>query len=141
MKWNLLLCISVALSSCSAQWHLKKAIKKDPMILQKDTVTVVDTIVTPPVELTDTVVLQERDTLVIEREKLKVKIIRAFDTIRVDATCESDTIVSIVEVPYEKVIYTEKESWWDTLAKQIVYFLLVALGLKLLWNYIKPKHS
>jgi hypothetical protein len=120
---------------------LKKAIKKDPMILQKDTVTVVDTIVTPPVELTDTVVLQEQDTLVIEREKLKVKIIRAFDTIRVDATCESDTIVSIVEVPYEKVIYTEKESWWDTLAKQIVYFLLVALGIKLLWDYVKPKRS
>jgi hypothetical protein len=49
--------------------------------------------------------------------------------------------VSIVEVPYEKVVYTEKESWWDKLAKQIVYFLLIALGLKLLWDYIKPKHS
>ena len=75
MKWlikNLLFVL--LLTSCSAQYHLKRAIKKDPTILEKDTVTVVDTVVTAPVEIKDTVTLLEKDTLVITKEKLKLKI-------------------------------------------------------------------
>ena len=97
MKWYIPIIISVILSSCSAQWHLKRAVKKDPAILEKDTIVAVDTIVTPPVALTDTVVLKETDTIVVEKERLKVKISRSFDTIRVDATCESEPNVIMLD--------------------------------------------
>ena len=135
MKWYIPIIISVILSSCSAHWHLSKAVKKDPQILQKDTVIAVDTIVTPPVALTDTVVLRETDTIVVEKERLKVKISRRFDTIRVDATCESDTIISIVEVPVDRIIYQERETPMQKLQKLGLY-LLAAL---VLWKVIEAK--
>ena len=86
MRWTLLLLVSV-LTSCSAHYHLRRAVKKDPSILQKDTITVVDTVVSKPVELKDTVVLRQTDTVTIEKERLRVKIFRSFDTIKVDAIC------------------------------------------------------
>ena len=135
MKWYIPILISFILSSCSAQWHLNKAVKKNPAILQKDTVTVVDTIVTPPVALTDTVVLKDMDTIVVEKERLKVKISRSFDTIRVDAICEADTIISIVEVPVDRIIYKERETPMQKLQRLGLY-LLAAL---VLWKVIEAK--
>ena len=135
MKWYIPILISFILSSCSAQWHLNKAVKKNPLILQKDTVTVVDTIVTPPVALTDTVVLKDMDTIVVQKDRLKVKISRSFDTIRVDAICEADTIISIVEVPVDRIIYQERETPMQKLQKLGLY-LLAAL---VLWKVIEAK--
>jgi hypothetical protein len=127
MKWlSKISLLVLLLSSCSAQYHLKRAIKKDPTILEKDTVTVVDTVVSAPVEVRDTVTLQERDTLVITKERLKLKIVRSFDTIAVEAECESDTIISTIRVPYEKVVYVQERTLKEKL--QIWGFYLM-IGL------------
>jgi len=109
MRWLYLLTISVLLSSCGAQWHLKKAIKKDPSILKSDTVVVTDTIVTAPVSVRDTVTLQKRDTITITKDRLKVNIVRSFDTIMVDAVCESDTIVQLIEVPVPSLVMKDSD--------------------------------
>lgn len=133
MKWYILILISFILSSCSAQWHLSKAVKKNPAILQKDTITVIDTIVTQSVALTDTVVLRHTDTIVVRKDRLKVKITRSFDTIRVDAICESDTIVNVVEVPYEKIVYVEREKIGSKITKWLLalaVFVLLLVSLK-----------
>ncbi len=98
-----------------------------------DTITVVDTVVLKPVELRDTVTLKQQDTVIIEKEKLKVKIFRNFDTIRVDAICEADTVVSVIKVPYEKLIYVEKTKLMDKVSKWLAaaaIFMLVLVGLK-----------
>lgn len=127
MKWlSKISLLVLLLSSCSAQYHLKRAIKKDPTILEKDTVTVVDTVVSAPVELRDTVTLEEKDTVVITKERLKLKIVRSFDTIAVEAECESDTIISTIQVPYEKVVYVQERTLKEKL--QIWGFYLM-IGL------------
>ena len=61
------LIIIALLSSCSATWHLNRAIKKDPSIMAKDTLVVKDTVVLPPVAITDTVTTKLHDTIVVER--------------------------------------------------------------------------
>jgi hypothetical protein len=132
MRWTLLLLVSV-LTSCSAHYHLRRAVKKDPSILQKDTITVVDTVVSKPVELKDTVVLRQTDTVTIEKERLRVKIFRSFDTIKVDAICEADTIISIVSVPYEKIVYVEREKLGSKITKWLMalaIFVLLLFSLK-----------
>ena len=132
MKWLLIGLVST-LTSCSAHYHLRKAIKKDPSIMGVDTITVVDTVVLKPVELRDTVTLKQQDTVIIEKEKLKIKIFRNFDTIRVDAICEADTIVSVIKVPYEKLVYVEKTKLIDKVSKWLAaaaIFMLVLVGLK-----------
>ena len=113
MKWLVKLILVLSLTSCSAQWHLRKAVRKDPMILKKDTLVVQDTFVVPPVVLKDTVTLKQHDTITITKDRMRVKIVKVNDTLIIDAICDSDTIVRTIEVPYEKIVYVEKATFWD----------------------------
>ena len=132
MKWPVKLIIMLLLTSCSAQWHLKKAVHKDPTILEKDTLVVTDTVVSPPVAITDTVTLKQHDTITLVKDRLRVKIVKVNDTITIDAICDSDTIISIVEVPYDKVVYVEKESLWDKIKNLAIYMGLAFLVFKII---------
>ena len=129
MRWLAGLITIVLLSSCSAQWHLKRAVKKDPTLLKTDTIAIVDTIVTPPVTLTDTVITRAQDTVVVQKDKLKVQVVRSYDTIMVDAVCESDTIVQIVEVPVPSVVMRDSDRWYNKVYKFSFYVLLILLLL------------
>ena len=129
MKWLVGLITVVLLSSCSAQWHLKRAVKKDPTLLNTDTIAIVDTVVTPPVTLTDTVITRTQDTVVVQKDKLKVQVVRSYDTIMVDAVCESDTIVQIVEVPVPSVVMRDSDRWYNKVYKFSFYVLLILLLL------------
>ena len=132
MKWLVKLTLVLLLTSCSAQWHLKKAVLKDPTILKKDTLIVRDTVVTPPVAITDTVIMKQHDTINLVKDRLKVSIVKVNDTITIDAICDSDTIISIVEVPYDKIVYVEKESLWDKIKSLAVYMGLAFLLFKII---------
>jgi hypothetical protein len=136
MKWLSLLIIVLSLSSCGAQWHLKKAIKKDPSILKSDTVVVTDTIVTAPVSVRDTVTLQKRDTITITKDRLKVNIVRSFDTIMVDAVCESDTIVQLIEVPVPSLVMKDSDRWYNKVYKFSFYLLLLLLSFVIIRRYL-----
>jgi len=65
------------------------------------------------VAITDTVTLKQHDTITLVKDRLRVKIVKVNDTITIDAICDSDTIISIIEVPYEKIVYVEKKTFWD----------------------------
>lgn len=135
MRWLVVLSLTLLLPSCSAQWHLKKAVQKDPSILQKDTLVVRDTVVTQPVAITDTVILKQRDTIRLVKDRLKVEIVKVNDTITIDAICDSDTIISIIEVPYDKVVYVEKEKPIQIIQRWMSYLLLLVIGIKLLQRF------
>jgi hypothetical protein len=137
MKWLVKLTLLLLLTSCSAQWHLKKAVQKDPMILKKDTLVVQDTLVVPPVVLKDTVTLKQHDTITITKDRLRVKIVKVSDTLIIDAKCDSDTIVRTIEVPYEKVVYVEQETFVQKAQKWIVRLLLIVVGFKILQRIIE----
>lgn len=133
MKWLVKLILVLSLTSCSAQWHLKKAVQKDPTILEKDTLVVTDTVVTQPVAITDTVTLKQHDTITLVKEKLRVQLVKVNDTITINATCDSDTIISIVEVPYEKIVYVEKETFWDKI-KTLIYLLIIITFVSVIYR-------
>ena len=132
MKWLVKLTLLLLLTSCSAQWHLKKAVQKDPSILEKDTLVVTTTVVSPPVAITDTVTLKQHDTITIVKDRLKVQLIKVNDTITINAECASDTIVQTINVPYDRVVYIEKESIWDKIKNLAIYMGLAFLLFKLI---------
>ena len=132
MKWLVKLTLVLLLTSCSAQWHLKKAVQKDPSVLKRDTLIVKDTVVTQPVAITDTVTLKQHDTITLVKERLRVKIVKVKDTITIDAICDSDTIISVVEIPYEKIVYVEKEKPLQIIQRYALYLLLVFIGIKVI---------
>ena len=129
MKWPVRLTLMLLLSSCSAQWHLTKAIKKDPTILAKDTLVVQDTVVVPPVVITDTVTTKQHDTIVVQKDKLRVRIVKRLDTLIIEGECASDTIVRTIEVPYEKIVYVQQKTLGQKIQSLVFYFGLVLLAL------------
>ncbi len=131
MKWLGKLTLLLLLTSCSAQWHLKKAVQKDPTILEKDTLVVTDTVVSPPVAITDTVIMKQHDTITLVKDRLRVQLVKVNDTITIDAICDSDTIISIIEIPYEKIVYVEQETLLQKIQRLALYFVLVFLGFKI----------
>lgn len=137
MKWLVRLITISLLSSCSATWHLRQAVKKDPTILEGDTLAVRDTVVVPPVVITDTVTTKLHDTIIVEKDRLKVKIVKKLDTLIIEGQCASDTIVRTIEVPYEKIRYVEKEKPMQTVQRWLLYVLSLIVGIKIVQRLIK----
>ncbi len=101
--------ISLLLSSCGAQWHLKRAIAKDPTIAQDTVLRIDTTIITESIELRDTITLLKLDTITIERDGVVVHIERRFDTLLVDVECPPDTVRVFKEVPLVQYVPEKKE--------------------------------
>lgn len=139
-----LVCVSlffatILLSSCGANWHLQRAIQKDPSILQQKTVTVTDTVVTNPTAVLDTVTISNTDTVEIVKNNFRVKIMRSFDTLIIDGGCDADTVVRTVRVDVPQIVFSESRlqrvqryTFWGLLS-----LLLIALGLLTIRKSIK----
>ena len=130
-----ILFLLLVLTSCSAKWHLNKAMKKDPSLLVRDTITVLDTfeVVTNKVKH-DTIFKASKDTVILKKDKLTIKHYYHRDSVYLYGECDADTIIKPyeVKVPYEKVVYKEKIKWgW--------YSFLLFCGV-IIWNVLK-KHN
>ena len=90
-RWILIPAVAV-MASCSASWHLKRAIAKDPTIVRAQPVRFDTIVVTKERKLTDTIVMNDVDTITIERDRVRVRLVRSYDTLMVEGTCLPDTI-------------------------------------------------
>ena len=111
-KLILFLIMMYLLQSCSAGWHLRKAISKDPNILmQRD--TVVETkVVVQEKTVTEKLIVNQIDTVVLmSPDGVQVRLERIYDTVMVDVICPAETVMveTIVELP-PVVEYKESES-------------------------------
>lgn len=104
--------IAVSLTSCGAQWHLKRAIAKDPEILHQKDVSIDTMVVTQKIAVTDTLVLKQRDTITTVKERVKIKVLRYSDTIKVEVECPPDTVKIVKKVPVDQLVYVNKNTGW-----------------------------
>ena len=79
-------------TGCSAGWHLKTAIKKNPSLAQTSTHTIDTLFVRDSVSITDTFTTQKVDTITIEKDGVKTIVYRNHDVIRVHTVVKADTI-------------------------------------------------
>jgi hypothetical protein len=94
---HLLIIAAIALSGCSANYHLRKAIAKDPTILTEGKVIeyVTDTIeVVVPELRVDTLHEWSVDTVTtyVDRVRIRTKVDTVQRTVYVDVTCPADTV-------------------------------------------------
>jgi len=106
----LLIAAFTMLSGCGSQWHLKRAIAKDPTILADTIVRFDTTIVTDQRTLVDTLVIRDTIMREIVRDGVKVRLQIVHDTIRFDVECPPDTIRVVRDVSVDRLIYKEKKS-------------------------------
>lgn len=125
------LIIILLLSSCSANWHIKRAVKKDPSILVKDTIVVTDSIHVVTEKIShDSIFKVSKDTVILQKDKLTIKHYYHNDSVYIYGECESDTIIRFKElkVPYEKIVYKDKNSlpvwiWLPTVIAFVFYLI------------------
>lgn len=124
--------IALLLTSCSAQWHIKRAIKKDPSILQ-DSVVFDTVIVVEPREIHDTFTTTEYDTITLEDSFVYTQVIREKDVLRVYTKCKADTIRITKKLP-PQIKYIEKKSLLKKTFDYFVVILSLILLIRITWN-------
>lgn len=90
MKSILAVLIVVVLSSCSAQWHLNRAVEKDPNIVKSTVLTLKE--------------VHRRDTLVVFSKTVLLQM--PHDTARIDSIVIKDTTISFGPIVKKQGIIT-----------------------------------
>ncbi len=137
------LILLAAVTSCSPQRRFTRLVTKHPELVQTDTIIRIDTLKVPvPKVEKDTAFLEKylRDTVVIEKERLKLKLWKVYDTIKVEAECGADTIEVIREVEIPIHYYEKEEGFWNKLftsIKYIMWILIIAVAVATVYKFIK----
>ena len=116
--------MAVLFSSCSANYHLKQALKKNPSIITEKVIRQVDTlIIRDSVKTEHTYVTKSIDTIVIDNEHFKTTIYRYHDTIKLVQVLKADTVKITQKYVVPEVVY---KPWYEK------YMGLLGLGLIIL---------
>jgi hypothetical protein len=134
MKKVLILIISLAtLFACSPIKRHQRLVERHPYVHTDQITTVHDTIevIVPSVKV-DTVTHVNFDTVIIEKDRLRVQLIRVRDSIFIDAECKADTITvtRTIEVPtYASA--KPKDNWFSRFISfaWIVFFFVLLMFL------------
>ena len=121
-RWILIPAVAV-MASCSASWHLKRAIAKDPSIVKPTAVRFDTIVVTKERKVTDTIVMNDVDTITIERDRVRVRLVRSYDTLMVEGTCLPDTIK--IDVIREIPQVVQPRHWRDQFNLWLSVVLLI----------------
>jgi hypothetical protein len=127
--------IALMLTSCGASWHLKRAIAKNPALAQDTVLRIDTTIISRSVEIRDTIVIKEVDTIQVVKNGVVVDIRRSFDTIEVDVQCPPDTIRVFKEVPMVQIVPEKKER--NIALGGVIGFILALVLIRVAGRFIK----
>lgn len=145
LKTFVYLILLVFITSCSPQARFTRLIENHPYLLTTDTLTIHDTVtIGVPKVVHDTIINEHffteitRDTLVLQKERLTVKIFH--DTIKnnvfIQGECDTVTVEKIIErkIPIK---YYEKTPTWRKILNQVLLWSLVLLLLYGIYRLIK----
>ncbi len=118
--------------------------KKFPELLQKtDTIKLLDTLMIPNVEVDTSFVFSPvhfNDTIIIQKEKIKIKYVRKDSLVYISGECIEDTIYIEKLIPIEKIVVKDipigdkiKSWFWVVIATIIGGLLVRKLIKRFLW--------
>lgn len=126
--WKLKVAVGLLiLTSCSASWHLKRAIAKEPTIVRMQPVRLDTTIVTEIKVAKGSFFIEADTALAFEEKGVRTEIRVVSDTFYVETTCPPDTITVSKEIYVPKVVYTEKFSNFDLVKLILVIIIILSL--------------
>ena len=117
--------MAVFFSSCSANYHLKQAVRKNPNIITEKIIRQVDTlIIRDSVKTEHTYTTKSIDTLIIDNEHFKTTIYRYHDTIKLVQILKADT-VRITQKYVSPVI--EYRPWYEKYVSYLAFGLIALI--------------
>lgn len=126
------------LSSCTtpnalkrrAQRHIAKAVRLDPTVLTGVSSIKVDTlIITEEKFITDTVVLRDVDSVIVEKDNVVTKIWRKYDTLRVETICPPDSFPIYIEKDCPPQVKHIKETFWQMVGRNVIWISIILVIL------------
>jgi hypothetical protein len=130
---------AMLVTACSPQRRLERLLAHHPELTACDTARIIDTLITPSV-VADTLLLWNNlpDTVIIQKEKLHMELVRLHDTLLLSGSCQSDTIIRTLQVPVEKIRLVKPDKAalligkipWIVAGVIVVSLLIVFLVLK-----------
>ena len=150
LKNSWLLIVLLIIISCTPQRRFTKLIDKYPHLLTTDTLTIHDTVrVEVPKIVHDTIINEHfftqitRDTLVLQKERLTVKIFHDSikKTVYIKGECDTITVEKIVERKIPIKYYEKTPTWKKIINWGILIAIIIAIlyGLYRLLNFLKKK--
>jgi len=129
----LFLCL---IASCSPSYRLNRLLALHPEFKIPDTLFIRDSLIVPQVQV-DTILDFKtiRDTVVIQKDRLQVKIHRIHDTLFLIGKCKGDTVYITRKIPVEKIKIVKPDYLdnfisklpWIVIGFTIVIFLIIWL--------------
>ena len=138
-NWLLILLASLTLLSCDPVKRHARLVKKFPHVHTPDTIVKRDTIrIEVPKVSVDTVFHESllRDTVTIEKGRLKVKLYTIHDSVYVDAECDTITVEKVIirEVP---IRYYDKTTFdWKSLLPILIFIIVVIIVYRVVKKFI-----
>ena len=127
---------TLLLTGCSAQWHLKRAIAKDPSVITERIVERWDTVKVPPIRIVDTLEIpSEGDSSVIDNDTVRVVITRYKDKFVVKTEVKERLVPHYVRVECPPQLNV-KPSWFQRAKDITLYLLLVILAIFMVVRYL-----
>lgn len=127
---NLFLLLIVLIAGCSPVKRIQRICERHPSVCEKDTLHIIDTLITQAVRADTVVRYQIGDTIVLRKDRLTVRTIIKKDTIYQTGECAADTVIKYRTIVRDKVIIEDKKvsGWliWLVLGGFIVGIFLAA---------------
>ena len=129
-RYTAIVLLILFLSSCSPQKRLQRLLKKNPQLIELDTIRVIDTVIIDNYTYdTITNIHLHDSTTVINNEKVILKYF--YDTLTREiwheVECLGDTVIKETVVQVEKVVYKQL-TWWQEY-KTIILILSLIVGV------------
>lgn len=141
--------VTMAMMSCSAKWHFKKAYKKDPDLFKVDTVT--RRIELAPVDMQSfsadilckelkTINIQEPVTYIVDgkeyQDTIKASIVRDYATNQIQTTIDCpDPVVKYIPEPYPVEVPVKPKGW--DLLRLLPWWVWLGVALLTISGFLK----
>ncbi|MDD4554895.1 MAG: hypothetical protein PHP04_11880 [Bacteroidales bacterium] len=131
LKISFLLVLSIQ-TGCSPVARLNHLLTHHPELKIPDTLVISDTIAIPQVE-TDTLIHLDsiQDTIILQKERLEIKISRIHDTLYIRSKSKPDTIIVNNRIPVERIKLVSQDKL-DNLISKIPWLIGGLIGLVVL---------
>ena len=125
-----------------ATWHLNRATRLNPSLLQERVIVKTDTVVTKEIVYADTVSFSGSDSVVVSNDTVETTIIKYQDKYIVKTKVKPYNIIRNVEVKVPVIEYVPNPKTWidklkDVMILLTITFLLYILIYKLITRWLR----
>ena len=137
MKPIITLLILILLTGCSPQHRLTRLIALHPELKVPDTIVIRDSLIVPQVRVDTMLDIKTiLDTVIIQKDRLQIKLSRIHDTLFLTGKCQGDTVYITRKIPVEKIKIVKADKI-DNLISKLPWIVIGLISLILLFVFIR----